>query len=177
MATKRLSRGIISLAASAIGAVYTAGYLHTQSADASLGAPAAPVTPSATSAPAAASQRPTIGLTNAPPPAATTSPTQSAAPSNASASRAVSTLKDGTYSGVGTSRRGDVEVSLTIQGGRINSVKITRATTQYPTRFIAGLPDEVVSRQNAQVDVVSGATYSSIAFRTAVQQALQRAQA
>ena len=67
--------------------------------------------------------------------------------------------------------------SLSIQGGRIANVNITSATTQYPTRWISGLPGEVVSRQSPQIDIVSGATYSSLAFRGAVQQALQRAQA
>jgi uncharacterized protein with FMN-binding domain len=44
-------------------------------------------------------------------------------------------------------------------------------------RDIAGLPAQVVQRQSPSVDVVSGATFSSIAFRSAVQQALQQAQA
>ena len=86
-------------------------------------------------------------------------------------------MKDGSYTGVGTSRRGDVQVSLSIQGGRIANVNITGATTQYPTRWISGLPSEVVAHQSPQIDIVSGATYSSLAFRGAVQQALQRAQA
>jgi uncharacterized protein with FMN-binding domain len=86
-------------------------------------------------------------------------------------------LKDGTFAGVGTSRRGGIQVALTVQGGRIANVNITGASTEYPTRDIASLPGQVVSRQSAQVDVVGGATYSSMAFRGAVQQALQRAQA
>ena len=85
-------------------------------------------------------------------------------------------MKDGSYTGLGTSRRGDVQVALSIQGGRIANVNITSATTQYPTRSFSGLPGEVVSRQSPQIDIVSGATYSSLAFRGAVQQALQRAQ-
>jgi uncharacterized protein with FMN-binding domain len=60
---------------------------------------------------------------------------------------------------------------------RIANVNITGATTEYRTRDIANLPGQVVSRQSAQIDIVSGATYSSLAFRGAVQQALQRAQA
>jgi uncharacterized protein with FMN-binding domain len=158
MANQRLSRGIVSLAASAITAVYAAGYIHTQTADAALGAPASGAVTTA-SAPATA-QPPALTTTNPAP-----------------ASRSGPILKDGTYTGVGTSRRGDVRVSLTVQGGRVASVNITGATTQYPTRFISNLPGQVVSRQTAQVDVVGGATYSSLAFRGAVQQALQRAQA
>ncbi len=189
MANNRAGRSLVALAASAITAVYAAGYVHTQAADASLGAPSAD--PTATSAPASA-QPPAVTTTNPLPtdtrsnpqptptvparPAATQTPAGLPAASSA-ATQAGPSLKDGTYTGVGTSRRGDVHVSVTVQGGRIANVNITGATTQYPTRFIAGLPGQVVSRQSAQIDIVGGATYSSLAFRGAVQQALQRAQA
>jgi len=81
-------------------------------------------------------------------------------------------FKDGTYTGQGTSRRGDVWVQVQVAGGRISDVSITRSTLQYPLRDIAGLPQQVVDRQTAQVDIVSRATYSSMAFRQAVSQAL-----
>ena len=61
--------------------------------------------------------------------------------------------------------------------GRIANVTITRSTLQYPLRDIAGLPQQVVQRQTAQVDLVSRATYSSMAFRRAVSQALASATA
>jgi uncharacterized protein with FMN-binding domain len=158
MASNRLSRGVVSLATSAITAVYAAGYIHTQAADASLGTADPPVASAVTA------------LATSPSPAVTTS-------AAAASSQPTATLKDGSYTGVGTSRRGDVQVSLSIQGGSIANVNITGASTQYPTRWISGLPGEVVSRQSPQIDIVSGATYSSLAFRGAVQQALQKAQA
>jgi uncharacterized protein with FMN-binding domain len=68
-----------------------------------------------------------------------------------------------------------VEVSVTVQGGRIANVVLTRVTTKYPASRIASLPGEVISRQTAQVDNVSGATASAQAFRSAVQQALAKA--
>ena len=178
MASRRLGRSVVALAASAITAVYAAGYLHTQAADAALGA-AAP-TASVTSAPAGAAQ-PAVVATSTPLPSpsvrqAGSAPSSAQPPASTAAGRPGPSLKDGTYTGLGTSRRGDVQVSLSVQGGRIASVNITGANTQYPTRFIANLPGQVISRQSAQVDVVSGATYSSLAFRGAVQQALQRAQ-
>jgi uncharacterized protein with FMN-binding domain len=43
--------------------------------------------------------------------------------------------------------------------------------------LIQNLPDEVVQRQSPQVDLVSRATYSSMAFRGAVTQALAAAKA
>jgi uncharacterized protein with FMN-binding domain len=64
-----------------------------------------------------------------------------------------------------------------VQGGQIANVTITRSTLQYPLRDIADLPSEVVQRQSAQVDIVSRATYSSMAFRDAVTQALSAARA
>ena len=85
--------------------------------------------------------------------------------------------QDGTYAGTGTSRFGNVEVAVTVQGGRIANVALTRVTTKYPASRIAALPGQVVARQSAQVDNVSGATASAQAFRSAVQQALGKAAA
>ena len=177
MPSNRVSRSVVSLAASAITAVYAAGYIHTQAADASLGTPDAGA-PSVASAPATA-QPPAVTTTNPLPPSTARQGSSSTkvGSGTVTSTQAGTTLKDGSYTGVGTSRRGDVQVSLSIQGGRIANVNITGATTQYPTRWISGLPGEVVSRQSPQIDIVSGATYSSLAFRGAVQQALQRAQA
>jgi uncharacterized protein with FMN-binding domain len=182
-----MSRGLVALSASAVAAVYMAGYLRTQSADASIGAAvppssppiaaAAPV-PTSTPAPRPFIQRQTPA---APTPAPANPPAGSnrAAPTPAPVlTQPQSTaLKDGTYAGQGSSRRGDVWVSLQVQGGRIANVNITRSTLQYPLRDIANLPTEVVQRQSAQVDIVSRATYSSLAFRDAVAQALASANA
>jgi uncharacterized protein with FMN-binding domain len=200
-----MHRGLVALSASAVAAIYMAGYLRTQSADASIGAASLP-TSVATSAPVAA-VAPAATATSAPPavvqvtaprtaptlqptPQATTSSaaaaaTQTAPPSGATqppptsgTGQAVATgYKDGTYTGQGSSRRGDVWVSIQIQAGRIANVTITRSTLQYPLRDIANLPSQVVQRQTALVDVVSRATYSSMAFRGAVSQALTSATA
>jgi uncharacterized protein with FMN-binding domain len=183
MATARLHRGLVALSASAVAAVYLAGYLRTQSADASLGAAAEPV-PTAqsvaveTAAPAVVVRvqptAPAVGLGAAPtavPTPVRTAPTASRAPAAAT----LGAYKDGTYSGQGSSRRGGVVVSVVVQAGRIASVTITQSTLQYPLRDIAGLPAEVVQRQTAQVDTVSRATYSSQAFKGAVAQALSKA--
>ena len=163
------------MSASAVAAVYLAGYLRTQSADASLGAAAEPVPTAqsvavATAAPAVVVRvQPTTGA--APTPVRTAPTAVPAAP----AAAAQGAYKDGTYSGQGSSRRGGVVVSVVVQGGRIASVTITQSTLQYPLRDIAGLPAEVVQRQTAQVDTVSRATYSSQAFKGAVAQALSKA--
>ena len=78
---------------------------------------------------------------------------------------------------MGTSRRGNVWVDVAINGGHIASVTITRSTLQYPVRDIAGLPSQVVARQSAQVDIVTGATDSSMAFIQSLSDALTQAHA
>ena len=195
-----MHRGLVALSASAIAAVYMAGYLRTQSADASIGAAASTQSPGVTAATAIVTSPPASATSTAIPqlppvvqrqvpvtprgaPAAQPTPAQvqhaapppTAPPAQIAPQQAQGALTDGTFTGQGSSRRGDVWVSIDVQAGHIANVTITRSTLQYPLRDIAGLPSQVVQRQSAQVDIVSRATYSSQAFRTAVSQALSKA--
>ena len=136
-------------------------------------APRPSATPATQAQPPAQSQSQPRAQTQPQAPAQTQPQSQPQPQSPSQASQAA--YKDGTYTGQGTSRRGDVWVQVEVAGGRISNVSITRSTLQYPLRDIAGLPQEVVDRQSAQVDVVSRATYSSMAFRQAVTQALSSA--
>ncbi len=174
-----MPRSLVALSASAVAAIYMAGYLHTQAADASIAVAAVPTLTvgqaAAVAAPTATAPQPTIQ--RQPATSSRTQPTPQSTPAGSSASAPTrAAYNDGTYTGQGTSRRGDVWVSVQVQGGRVSSVTITRSTLQYPVRDIADLPAEVVQRQSAQVDIVSRATYSSMAFRDAVTQALSSAQ-
>jgi uncharacterized protein with FMN-binding domain len=83
--------------------------------------------------------------------------------------------RDGTYSGWGTSRHGDIQAAVEIKGGRIVSAYITQCLTRYSCSWISALPPQVAARQSADVDFVSGATQSSNAFYSAVLEALNRA--
>lgn len=169
MSSNRMHRGLVGLSASAIAAIYIVGYLRTQPADASLGAAATPTASAVLVAMQASSAAParavTVTGTQRPPTPTVVVPS----------STTQQAYKDGTYTGQGSSRRGGVTVSVVVQGGHIASATITGSTLQYPLRDIARLPDEVVQRQSAQVDIVSRATYSSQAFRDAVSQALSKA--
>ncbi len=174
-----MHRGLVALSASAVAAIYMAGYLRTQAADASIGDAAVPTLGTANTAPIAAAA-PALTATPAPQPFIQPQAriTPRIAPTAQPATQTVAAaFKDGTFTGQGSSRRGDVWVSVQIQGGRIANVTITRSTLQYPLRDIVNLPSEVVQRQTAQVDIVSRATYSSMAFRGAVSQALASARA
>ena len=89
---------------------------------------------------------------------------------------AVATVwKDGTYTGWGTSRHGDIQASVVIEGGRIASATIAQCLTRYSCSVIEKLPPEVSVRQSPEVDYVSGATQSANAFYYAVVEALGKA--
>ena len=102
-------------------------------------------------------------------------PTLASTPIATATSVASVAYADGTFSGTGSSRFGNVTVSVTTAAGRITNVQITRVTTSYPVSRIASLPAQVVQSQSATINSVSGATYSSQAFKQAVQAALSQA--
>ena len=88
----------------------------------------------------------------------------------------ISLYKDGTFTGMGANRRGSIEVAVTIQNDKITDVEISQFGMHYSKSDVVGLPDEVLQNQNAQVSNVSGATYSTEAFKDAVKDALSQAQ-
>jgi uncharacterized protein with FMN-binding domain len=83
--------------------------------------------------------------------------------------------KDGTFTGEASNRIGGVQVAVTTKADKIVAVKITNCTTSYSESNIAGLPQQVISKQSATIDLVSGATLMSEDFQGAVQQALHQA--
>lgn len=85
--------------------------------------------------------------------------------------------KDGTYLGWGTSRHGDIQAQVVIEGGRIASATIAQCLTRYSCSWIGPLPPQVAKRQSPEVDYVSGATQSTNAFYYAVVEALKLAKA
>jgi uncharacterized protein with FMN-binding domain len=62
-----------------------------------------------------------------------------------------------------------------VEGGRIASATISQCYTRYSCSWIAALPPQVVSRQSANVDYVSGASQSTDAFYYAIIEALSKA--
>ena len=83
--------------------------------------------------------------------------------------------KDGTYLGWGTSRHGDIQAQVVIEGGRIASATIAQCLTRYSCSVIDKLPPQVAERQSPETDYVSGATQSTNAFYYAVVEALSKA--
>jgi uncharacterized protein with FMN-binding domain len=83
--------------------------------------------------------------------------------------------KDGTYLGWGTSRHGDIQAQVVIEGGRILAATIAQCRTRYSCSVIDKLPPQVAERQSPDVDYVSRATQSANAFYYAVVEALSKA--
>ena len=83
--------------------------------------------------------------------------------------------KDGTYTGWGSSRHGDIQAQVVIENGRIVSATIAQCLMRWPCSWIEVLPPQVVERQSPETDFVSGATQSTNAFYYGVVQALGKA--
>ena len=85
---------------------------------------------------------------------------------------------DGTYSGEADGFGGPVKVDVTVRGGNISDITITSAEKEDGAYLdmAKGVIDEIKSRQTTDVDVVSGATFSSNGIINAVKAALEGAQ-
>ena len=140
-------------------------------APAPLEAAAAPAPPS--EAPVAPPDAPAPEPTSAPAPAASVAAT---APPSAPPAPRKKKYSNGTYSGWGTSRHGNILATVVVLDGEIISAEIARCETQYSCAILDALPGQVLSRQSAYVDLVSGATESADAFANAIFRALLSAQ-
>jgi len=175
---KKLPRRLVALSASAVATIYAVGVLSTHTAAENLALAAdTSATPDDALTTLAANPTSTPGVVVG----ASATSTSTASVSSASTSTSTSTstsmagYADGTYSGTATSRFGSVTVAVTTAGGAITNVQITKVSTTFPVSQIASLPAQVVQNQSASVNAVTGATYSSQAFKQAVQQALAQA--
>jgi uncharacterized protein with FMN-binding domain len=125
--------------------------------------------------PAAAVAEPAAGPVAAPPDSPVAASAPAAVPSPVPVPAQQGLYKDGTYTGWGSCRHGDIQASVVIEAGRIASATISQCYTRYPCTWISNAPGQVVSRQSIDVDYVSGATQSINAFRDAVFEALSKA--
>jgi uncharacterized protein with FMN-binding domain len=117
------------------------------------------------------------------------SPTPSASPSVSDSSAPTPTpsptgptYKDGQYTGQDFPNQfGDTQVKVTIAGGRITDVQAVQLPFDRPrsaeiSQYASPrLHDEVLQAQSAQIDSLSGATYTSDAYAQSVQSALDQA--
>jgi uncharacterized protein with FMN-binding domain len=106
--------------------------------------------------------------------------TEEAPPDDGGEAAADAGLKDGTYRGAGAKNPyGTIQVSIKVTGG-----KIVAADATYPTAnnsaiinppAIAQLKQATLQAQSAEVDAVSGATFTSDSYIKSLQAALDQA--
>jgi len=96
----------------------------------------------------------------------------------------VNGYKDGTFTGPSVDAYyGNVQVQAIIQGGKITQVKFLdyphdrRTSQMINNQAMPWLNSEAVQAQSAQVDIISGATFTSEGFQQSLQTALAQAKA
>jgi len=167
----RSKAGLVGLSSAAILSVYAAGFVRTSAGD-SVAANAAIAEALATTAPTSTATATRSGTT----PATAATPTLPPATATTSTGTTAAGYRDGSYTGTGSSRHGSIGVTVVVSGGRIVSAEITSCQTKYPCSKVSSLPAQVITRQSASVNSISGATDSSRAYASAVAAALAKAQ-
>ncbi len=86
-------------------------------------------------------------------------------------------LKDGTYTGTGSGRNGEITVELTVKAGKLATVNVVRhgETAGISDAALARVPAEIVAQQSTAVDAVTGATMTSEGIKAAVADAIRQA--
>jgi uncharacterized protein with FMN-binding domain len=178
-------RGAIALVLTAAGSALVIGF---QPPSATLGS--TPLAGSGANSPASTAPRtatrPTA--TGTPPPATTgTSGAAAATPATTAPPKTSGTAsgayKNGTYTGSAAQYPfGIIQVAVTISGGKITDVQtIAQPGDRHSTRInsiaLPMLHDQALSVQSAQIDGVSGATWTSQAYAESLQGALDQAKA
>lgn len=100
-----------------------------------------------------------------------------AAESSQSAEDALGPYQDGSYTASAQGFGGDITVTVTIQGGYISDITVDDASGEDSAYFSMAedILEDILSAQSAEVDTVSGATFSSTGLKNAVAAALEEA--
>ncbi len=103
-------------------------------------------------------------------------------PPSTAAAAAQSGYKDGTYTGsIADAYYGPVEVQATIKGGALSNVSFLlfpnghQTSTYINEQVMPMLTQEAISAQSANVNGISGATFTSQAFQQSLASALRKA--
>lgn len=129
---------------------------------------------------------PTTGTTRTTTTTGSTGATGATAPARGTTSQAAAsattTYTDGTYTGSATTFRfGTVTVTATISNGRITAVTERLVSdgqgksNQINARSVPALKSAIVAANSAKVSTISGATYTTRAYLTSLQSALDQA--
>lgn len=103
--------------------------------------------------------------------------TKSQSTSSSASSGTEGGFRDGVYTGEAEGYGGPIDVSVTIEGGRIASIDITSSENEDASYFYTAtaVVDEILEEQTTAVDTTTGATFSSAGIINAVADALEQA--
>jgi uncharacterized protein with FMN-binding domain len=167
-----MRRVILAIVGTAAALVFLLSFkTHSTSALSAPAPPAASAAPGSRSSAAVSS-----------PAAASGASSPSSTPSASSPSSASSKAKTVTGSAVDT-MYGPVQVQVTVRNGKVTAAQATEYPSQDPrdaqinSYAIPVLNSEAVAASSAQIDTVSGATYTSEGYISSLQSALDKAQA
>ncbi|MFD9005091.1 FMN-binding protein [Streptomyces sp. NPDC059582] len=109
-----------------------------------------------------------------------TAPQQTAAAQESAQGGAEAAGADAVTGNVVQTQYGPVQVRLTMSGGRITKAEAVQApsggtSTQKTELAVPKLNQEAVAAQSAEIDAVSGATYTSTGYKQSLQSALDKA--
>jgi uncharacterized protein with FMN-binding domain len=110
----------------------------------------------------------------------TAAPSTSTATSSSTSSSSSSATKSATGDAIST-RYGPVQLKVTVSGGKITQVEAVQLPSSDPKSAEISnsaepqLQQSALTKQSANVDAVSGATYTSDGYKTALQSALDKA--
>jgi len=143
------------------------------------------VMPTGDAAPASAGPTPSPSAGAVPPPSGgpvATTPTGGSTRTTAAPPPAGGTsLRNGTYPGSSiTHKYGTLKVTITVAGGKISAITESyttslRVSEEINRDALPKLRQQALVAQSARIDTVSGATYTSNAYRTSLQAAIDRA--
>lgn len=103
---------------------------------------------------------------------------EAAISASADDSAAEDAYSDGVYQGTAAGFGGDITVEVTIESGRITDVAIVSADNEDGAYLdmAEDIIDSILEAQSADVDTISGATFSSTGIKDAAAEALEQAQ-
>jgi uncharacterized protein with FMN-binding domain len=114
--------------------------------------------------------------------AQSTTPSSSATPSAGTGAKTGSGAKNGTFTGAAEDTQyGPVQVEATISGGKLTNVTVLQVPDRggYEDQIVQialpQLKSEALSAQSANIDTVSGATFTSQGYAESLQSALDQA--
>jgi uncharacterized protein with FMN-binding domain len=127
-------------------------------------------------------QQVSVGSRGSPSAAAKKGPTPTAHPAPAASPTTAPPAANETYTGADVQYLyGDIQVAVTVRGGKITEVLVPEngavdARSQMINSYaVPVLEQEALAAQGVNIDVVSGATFTSDAFAQSLESALQKA--